>query len=361
VRDYYDLLEVPRDATDAEIKAAYRRLALQHHPDKNPGDRVAEERFKELAAAYAVLSDPDKRGRYDRFGHEGAGDPFAGAPFSSVQDLFGSLFGDLFGGARRRKPQGRDLRYTLELGLGEAALGCEKTIGFDSRESCSGCEGSGAKGGAGGLVACAACEGRGELRVQQGFFTIGKTCTACGGHGRVPASACAECKGQGVVATRREYAVKIPGGTGDGDVRIVRGQGEKGRRGAPPGDLHVIVRVAPHPLFERKGDDIVCEVPLTFGQAALGAQIDVPTLAGAVKMKVPPGTQSGRTFRLRGKGVPRRGGGAGDQHVRVVVETPAELTARQRELLEAFEREAGEATSPRSRTFAARVRELRGG
>jgi molecular chaperone DnaJ len=360
LRDYYELLEVPRDATDAELKAAYRRLALQFHPDKNPGDRACEERFKELAAAYAVLSDPEKRARYDRFGPAAAGDPFAGTPFGSVQDLFSSLFGDLFGGARRRKPQGRDLRYTLELDLGEAVLGCERAIAFDSREACGVCEGSGARGGTSGLRRCGTCEGRGEIRVQQGFFTIGKTCGSCGGHGKVPTDPCGECKGAGVLPRKREFAVKIPPGTVDGGVKIVRGQGEQGRRGAPPGDLHVIVRVRAHALFERQGDDIICELPLTFPQAALGVQLEVPTLEGRVKMKVPPGTQSGRVFRLRGKGVPRPSGQRGDQHVRVIVETPTELTDRQRELLEAFASECGVERTPRTRGFFEKVRELWG-
>jgi molecular chaperone DnaJ len=363
-RDYYEVLGVARDATPDELKAAYRQLALRYHPDKNPGDHQAENNFKEVSAAYAVLSDPEKRARYDRFGPEAAGDPFAGGfPFASVQELLGGLFGDLFGGAAKKKrgSQGRDLRYTLELALGEAAFGCEKVIAFQSRESCAACEGSGGRGGATGLRKCARCDGRGEVRVQQGFFTIGKACTACGGQGRTVADPCPECGGQGTVARKRDFTVKIPGGTSDGAVRTVRGQGEPGRRGSPAGDLHIIVRVAPHPLFERQGDDLSCEVPLSFAQAALGTQIDVPTLDGQVKMKVPPGTQSGRIFRLKGKGIPRGTGVRGDQHVRVVIETPQSLTDRQRQLLEEFEREGQLDATPRRQGFLEKVRQLLGG
>ncbi|HJZ87182.1 MAG TPA: molecular chaperone DnaJ [Polyangia bacterium] len=361
-RDYYELLGVARDATNDELKAAFRRLAVQYHPDRNPGDRGAEEKFKEVAAAYAILSDPDKRARYDRFGADGAGDPFAGGfPFASVQDLFSGLFGEIFGGAaRKRGAQGRDLRYTLEVSFEEAAFGCQKNISFQTRETCRACTGSGARGAARGLKPCPTCGGRGEIRVRQGFFSLGKTCGACGGQGKLVADPCPECKGQGTLPREREFLVKIPPGSADGGVRMVRGQGEAGRRGSPPGDLHVFVRVAPHPLFERQGDDVVCEVPLTFPQAALGTHIEVPTLDGKVKMKVPPGTQSGRVFRLRGKGIPRAGGVRGDQHVRVLVETPTQLTPRERELLEAFAKECGLGATPKSKSFFDKVKELLG-
>jgi len=362
-RDFYEVLGVRRDANADELKAAYRRLALAYHPDKNPNDKHAEDLFKQVSVAYAVLSDPEKRERYDRFGSAGTGDPFPGGfPFQSVQDLFGGIWGEIFGpGRRKRAANGRDLRYTLELSFEEAAFGCEKSISFQTREPCTTCEGTGARGAARGMRPCQSCGGRGEIRVQQGFFTIGKNCTACGGHGQLVADPCPDCQGQGAVPRPREFTVKIPSGAVDGGVKMVRGQGEPGRHGSPPGDLHVILRVRPHPLFERKGDDIVCEVPLAFPQAALGAQIEVPTLDGRVKMKVPPGTQSGRVFRLRGKGIPRGGGPArGDQHVRVVIETPTQLTPRQRELLEAFARECGQDATPRSKSFFEKVKELLG-
>ena len=359
-RDYYEVLGVPRDATNEELKQAYRKLALQYHPDKNPGDKKAEEMFKEVSGAYAVLSDAEKRSRYDRFGAEAAGDPFQGGfSFQAVQDLFGGIFGDLFG-AKKKKPGGRDLRYTLELKFEEAIFGIEKTIQFNSRESCAACEGTGGRGGNTGLRKCSACDGRGEIRVQQGFFTIGKMCGACGGAGKVVADPCPECQGRGTVPKEREFTVKIPAGATDGAVKTVRGQGESGRRGNPPGDLHVIIRVAPHPLFERQGDDVVCEIPVSFPQAALGAQMDVPTLDGRVKLKIPSGTQSGSVLRLRGKGIPRGTGTRGDQLVRVVVETPTDLTEKQRELLEAFAKETGVEATPRSKGFFEKVREILG-
>jgi molecular chaperone DnaJ len=363
MRDYYELLGVGRDATNDELKAAYRRLALQYHPDKNPDDRAAEAMFKEVSAAYAVLSDPDKRARYDQFGHAAAGDPFAGGfPFSSVQDMLSNLFGDLFGSAKKKRAQGRDLRYTLEVKFEEAAFGCEKTISFSARESCVDCGGTGSRGGTATLKRCGVCAGKGEIRAQQGFFTIGKTCGTCGGYGKVVVDACPACKGNGTAERTREFSVRIPAGTVNDGIKVVRGQGEAGRRGNAPGDLHVIVRVLAHPLFRREGDDILCEVPITFAQAALGAQIDVPTLDGIVRMKVPPGTQSGRTFRLRGKGVPRgSGSGRGDENVAVVIDVPSELTSRQRELLEEFERECGIAATPRLGSFVETVRQLMGG
>lgn len=365
--DYYELLGVRRDATPAELKRAFRRLALKHHPDKNPQDASAEERFKRISEAYAVLSDPDKRAAYDRFGHAafapgGAGGWAGGAGgFSaSVADVLEGLFGDLLG-RRPRRTAGRDLRYTLELSFEEAAFGTTKRIRFPTRKDCGACGGTGAKTSQ-SLSPCAACGGRGEVRVKQGLFTLTRTCAACEGAGRIVTEPCATCQGSGMVRIEREFDVKIPPGTEDGAVRMIPREGEPGRHGGPPGDLHVIVRLREHPLFSRQGFDVVCEVPVSFPQAALGAQIEVPTLDGKVRMRVPPGTQSGRVFRLRGKGIPRgEGGPRGDQHVRIVVETPTQLTERQRQLLEEFAREAGEPVAhPRKKNFLEKVRELFG-
>jgi molecular chaperone DnaJ len=367
-RDYYDVLGIGRDASELEIKRAFREIAKKDHPDRNPGDHAAEERFKEANEAYAILSDGDKRAAYDRFGHgaftpggNGAGGP--GFP-SSVADFVDAL-GDLFGGGsaqRRRQRQGggKDLRYTLELTFVEAAFGCEKTIHFPSRRTCDACAGSGGMGPS-SVRTCAACGGRGELRVQQGFFSATKTCATCTGTGKIVAEPCVRCEGSGTVRAERELAVKIPPGTDDGSVRRIAGEGEPGRRNQPAGDLQVHVRVTPHALFKRQGYDVHTEIPISFSQAALGAQIDVPTLDGKVKMRVPEGTQSGRMFRLRGKGIPQVGSLRGDQHVKVLVETPTKLTLKQRQLLEELAKEQGtEGTLgyPRKKNFLDKVREL---
>jgi molecular chaperone DnaJ len=367
-RDYYEVLDVGRDATDAEIKKAFRRLAIKYHPDKNPsGDRASEERFKEANEAYNVLSDPDKRAAYDRFGHAAFGAPGAGgaaaaaaAGAQSVSEVFEGLF-DLLG--RKRKAGGRDLRYTLELSFEEAAFGAERSIRFPTRKECGACGGLGGRNGAAGTRGCAACGGRGEVKIKQGLFTVPRTCTTCGGTGKVVVDPCPKCEGSGMVRLEREFVVGIPAGTEDGAVKRVPREGEPGRGGGAPGDLHVLVRVKEHPLFQRRGLDVVCEIPVSFTQAALGAQVDVPTLDGKVKMRVPEGTQSGRLFRLRGKGIPRgpaRDTPRGDQHVRIVVETPTNLTARQRELLEELARDSGEQSIgyPRKRGFLDKVREL---
>jgi molecular chaperone DnaJ len=361
-RDYYEVLDVGRDATDAELKKAFRRLALRYHPDKNPADRVAEERFKEANEAYAVLSDPDKRAAYDRFGHAAFGPPGAGASASppSVSEVFEGLF-DLFG--RRKKAGGRDLRYTLEVSFEEAVFGADKTIRFPTRKECGACGGLGGRNGAAGTRPCGGCGGRGEVKVKQGLFMLPRTCSACGGTGKVVVDPCPGCEGTGLERVEREFRVSIPPGTESGAVRRIPREGEPGRFGGAPGDLHVLVRVLEHPLFERRGTDVVCEIPVSVTQAALGAQIEVPTLDGKVKMRVPEGTQSGRLFRLKGKGIPRgpgKGAVRGDQHVRIVVETPTHLTPRQRQLLEELAHESGETSVgyPRKRSFLAKVREL---
>ena len=363
-RDYYALLGVAREADAAELKRAYRELALRWHPDKNPGSKEAEEHFKAVSEAYAVLSDPDKRSRYDRVGHAGAGIPgMEDFGLGTFTDLFENLFGDLLGRRKSAKASGRDLRYTLELDFAEAAMGVDKAIKFPARRDCETCAGTGAKGGAAGQSTCAECGGKGEIKLQQGFFSVGKPCPGCHGTGKIVKDPCADCKGAGVIEKEREYTVTIPPGVDDGAVRRVAGQGEPGKRGGTPGDLNVMVRIKPHPIFVREGQVVACEVPITLAEAALGAVIDVPTLDGKVEMRVPAGTQSGAVFRLRGKGMPvgTRGSARGDQHVRVVVETPVQLSAKQRELLDAFAAEGGsdEATPKRSE-FRAKVKQLYG-
>jgi molecular chaperone DnaJ len=354
---------VARDADAAELKRAYRELALRFHPDKNPGSHEAEDRFKEVSEAYAVLSEPDKRARYDRVGHAGAGG-FTAEDFGlgGFTELFENLFGDLLG-RRKNKPVGRDLRYTLELEFAEAALGVDKVIKFPARRDCEVCGGTGAKGGAAGLATCAECGGRGEIKVQQGFFSVGRPCGACGGSGKVVKEPCEGCKGAGLVDKEREYTVSIPPGVDDGAVRRVQGQGEPGRRGGAPGDLNVVVRVKPHPIFFREGQVVACEVPISIAEAALGAVLEVPTLDGSVEMRVPPGTQSGTVFRLRGKGMPvgLKGSARGDQHVRVVIETPSALTPRARELLVEYAAAAPDESTPKRRDFRAQVARIKSG
>ncbi len=356
-RDYYEVLGVARDVDAAELKRAYRDLAKKYHPDVNPGSREAEERFKEVSEAYTVLSDPEKRARYDRVGHAGGGFE---ATVGSFTDLFDSLFGDLFGRRKKEKSPGRDLRYTLEIDFVEAARGCEKTITVAGRADCEKCAGTGARGGEAGLAACGACGGRGEIKVQQGFFSVGKTCGNCGGRGKVVVDKCPACDGRGTVEKEREFHVAIPPGTEDGAIRRLPGQGEPGRRGGTPGDLAVVVQVKPHPIFKREGQVIACEVPVSFAQAALGAAIEVPTLDGKVEMRVPPGTQSGTVFRLRGKGLPLAGGGRGDAHVKVAVETPTNLTPEQRDLLARFAAACTDEATPQRRGFTAKLKDLFG-
>jgi molecular chaperone DnaJ len=336
-RDYYEVLGVARDADAAAIKRAYRELALKYHPDQNPENPEAEAKFKEVSEAYTVLSDREKRSRYDRRGFEGVNDGGFGVDITGFTELFESLFGDLFGKRKaQRMSLGRDLRYTVELSFEEAALGVKKSITFPSRSECGKCGGTGAKGGAAGQKPCPTCGGKGEMKVQQGFFSLSKKCPTCQGEGKVVGDPCEVCKGAGMVDEERSFEVTIPAGAEDGSTRRVAGQGDPGRRGGPPGDLHVIVRIKPHPLFRREGDVIVCEVPISIAEATLGAVVQVPTLDGRVEMRVPPGTQSGTIFRLRGKGAgkPGRRPSRGDAHVRVLVETPVALTDEQRRLLE---------------------------
>jgi molecular chaperone DnaJ len=330
-------------------------LALRFHPDRNPGDRVAEDRFKELSTAYAILSDPDKKAHYDRFGFLGDGNPFVGASVASATDFFDAIFGDLLGLGRRKGSVGRDLRYTIEIDFDDAALGCSKTIAFDRSEDCFSCHGTGAQGGAAGLMKCGRCAGEGSLRVKAGLLGGRRECPVCGGTGEIPRTPCRSCEGSGVVDRRREFDVTIPPRTTSGSTQRVPGEGSPGRRGGPAGDLHVVVRVKPHPFYSREGDVLVVELPLSISEAALGAETDVPVLDGTVRMKIPPATQSGSVFRIRGKGMPKAAGGRGDCHVRVVIETPVELGSETRELLTRVESGLPAGALPLRRAFRARV------
>ncbi len=367
-RDYYDVLGVSRSASEEDLKRAYRKLALQYHPDRNPGDKAAEERFKELGEAYQVLSDQARRAAYDRFGHAAfeQGGGFGGFDFSAgFEDILGDLFGDFFGTGRgrgrSRARRGQDLQYQLEVTFEEAAKGCEKTISIPRLTRCATCSGSGAKPGT-KAATCAQCRGTGQIRLQQGFFTIAKTCSTCGGQGTVVSSPCADCHGNGMLRQAHTLNVRIPAGVDHGSRLRLRGEGESGDHGGPSGDLYVLLRVAEHPIFLREGADVVCEVPVSFAQASLGVEIEVPTLDGPRQLKVPAGTQSGHAFRLRGLGVPDLNGGygRGDQVVRLVVETPRKLSARQRELLEEFARISGEEVHPMSKSFLQKVKSMLG-
>jgi molecular chaperone DnaJ len=354
-RDYYEVLGVPRDVDPSTLKTKYRELALKFHPDQNPDNPEAEAHFKEVSEAYTVLSDAEARARYDRRGFDGVGGG-VGVDIGGFTDLFESLFGDLFGKKKSGRMPGRDLRYTLELSFEEAALGVDKTIKFPSPVECAACKGSGAKGGDAGLRACNGCGGKGEIKVQQGFFSLSKKCPTCSGTGKVIGDKCEECKGAGTVDKEREYTVSIPADTEDGATRRVPGQGEPGKRGGPPGDLNVIVRVRAHPIFKREGGVVICEVPISIVQATLGAVIQVPTLDGKVDMRVPAGTQSGALFRLRGKGA-GKANARGDAHVRILVETPSALGPKQRELFEQLKTSLTEEQTPLQKSFLAKMRE----
>ena len=356
-----------KGADAAALKSAFRKLAMQFHPDRNPGDASAEEKFKEASEAYDVLSTPEKRARYDRFGHQGL-EGFGGGQgqgFGTAVDLneiFGEIFGDIFGGRRGggRGPQrqrGADLRYNLEISFEEACFGTEVAVRIPRPKACEACEGTGSKSKQ--SRTCPTCGGAGEVRFTQGFFAVARACGQCGGTGKVVADPCKTCKGAGHVESESSLTVKIPGGVDNGTRVRLAGEGEPGPNGGPAGDLYVVVQVREHAIFHREEDDILCEVPIAFTQAALGADIEVPTLDGPVTMRVPAGTQWGKVFRLKGKGVPRlHGGGRGDQHVRIAIETPSELSARQRELLEAFAKEAGDSVSPRTKGFFDKVKSL---
>lgn len=339
-RDYYDILEVTRTATDQEIKSSYRKLALKFHPDRNPGDKTAEEKFKEAAEAYAILSDGDKRARYDRYGHAGVGGGAQGfdpSQFSGFEDIFGGL-GDIFGfggGQRRSGPQrGADLRYDLEIKFEQAAKGAETNIQIPRHETCETCKGNGAAPGT-SPTTCPQCRGTGQLRYQQGFFTVARTCGQCRGAGKVIAKPCPDCRGAGTIEQQRKLTVKIPAGIATGQRMRLAGEGEAGTLGGPPGDLYVVIFVREHAFFQRDGNNLHCSVPLPFTTLALGAEIKVPGIDDEQTVKIPEGTQPGTTFRLRGKGMPDVSGrGHGDILVTVQGTTPKRLTKEQKKLLE---------------------------
>jgi len=344
-RDYYDVLGVTRNATDQEIKSAYRRLAVRYHPDKNPNDAAAEEKFKEAAEAYGVLADGEQRRRYDRFGHagvsSGAGASWGAPGFGGIEDILGDLFGfgDVFGsargGARRSAAQrGADLRYDLEITLEEAYNGMTAQLRIPRLETCDNCKGNGAAPGT-QPESCQTCAGSGQVRYQQGFFSVARTCHACRGLGRVIKTPCPECKGAGRIEREKQMEVKIPAGVETGSRLRVQGEGESGTQGGPAGDLYVVIHIAEHEQFERQGSNLYASVPITFAQAALGAEVPVRTLEDDEKLKIPMGTQTGTVFRLKGKGMPVLGGrGRGDLFVSVSVVTPTSLTREQRKLLE---------------------------
>src|SRR5690349_24851300 len=354
-RDYYKVLDVARTATEAEIKKSYRRLAMKYHPDRNPNDAEAEEKFKECKEAYEVLTDAQKRAIYDQHGHDGLEARGGGGGFSAsdaFSDIFGDVFGDIFGGGRRGGRQqvfrGADLRYDLELDLEQAVFGHESEVEFTTLGECEACKGSGAAPKS-KVVTCKTCHGSGQVRMQQGIFAVQQTCPRCKGRGQVITEPCDSCLGQGRTRKKKNLTVKVPAGVDNGDRIRLAGEGEAGRNGGPPGDLYVEIRVREHPIFERDGSHLSCEVPVRFATATLGGNVEVPTLGGNVDLKVPSETQSGRVFRLREKGVkPVRGGPTGDLFCRVVVETPVNLTDDQKGLLRKLEESMRSSTRNRS-------------
>ncbi|MEW9123005.1 MAG: molecular chaperone DnaJ [Thermotaleaceae bacterium] len=373
-RDYYEVLGLEKGVDEQAIKKAYRKLAMQYHPDKNPGNKEAEEKFKEINEAYEVLGDANKRARYDQFGHSGVGgngdggfEGFSG--HGGFDDIFGDIF-DMFGGGfssgrRRNGPQkGADLKYELGITFEEAAFGVEKDISVSKRESCSTCNGTGAKPGT-SKKTCTNCNGSGEVRYAQrtplGQFVNVKTCDVCHGEGSIIETPCKDCSGTGKIMKDKKIHIKIPAGVDTGSVIPLRGQGEPGSKGGPAGDLYIVLRVKPHEIFQRDGSDVICEMPITFVQAALGDELVVPTLDGKVKYKIPEGTQSGTIFRLKGKGIPNlKGYGRGDHYIKVIVEIPKRLNEKQKDLLKRFADEMGEDVHEQRKTFFDKVKDVFG-
>jgi len=362
VRDPYEVLGVSRSAGEAELKAAFRRLAAQHHPDRNPDDPQAHTRFKEINGAYQILSDPDKRAAYDRYG--AAAFQGGGRASPDVVDFGGldEIFGDILGAFGFRSGDRGEIRKTLQLTFEEAAHGCEKEISYERLDTCDNCHGSGGAPGT-RINTCSACGGRGKVRFQQALFPIAveRPCSRCRGSGAIPTEPCSACGGAGVAKAERTLSLEIPAGIEAGSSRTVSGAGHRARPDRPPGDLEILIDVLPHPFFRRSGDDVLCRVPITFTQAALGGEIDVPTLDGKVKMKVPAATQSNTILRIKNKGFPRRlRGGRGDQLVEVTVEIPTRLSERARELLEELGRELGEDVQPQRQSFMDKLKNLFG-
>lgn len=360
--DYYEVLGISKNADDREIKKSYKRLAMKFHPDRNPGNVSAETKFKEIKEAYEVLSNPEKRAAYDQYGHAifeqgGMGNgSHASSGSADFSDIFGDVFGDIFGGNRRsRSSKGSDLRYDLELTLEEAVRGIVKEICIPTLIMCMQCHGTGARSKS-SIVMCMTCHGQGQIQMRQGFFSVQQTCPACRGHGKIVKEICNRCRGNGRVESTKTLSIKIPAGVSTGDRIRLSGEGESGKNGASSGDLYVQVQIKKHPIFEREEKNLYCEVPISFTMAALGGEIEVPTLDGRVKLKIPPETQTGKLFRMRGKGVRSvRSGGHGDLLCKVVVETPVRLNDKQRELLQAlsdsFSGPYGHRNSPKSKNF----------
>jgi molecular chaperone DnaJ len=371
-RDFYEILGVAKDVDKKELKKAYRKVAMKHHPDRNEGDKASEDKFKEASEAYEILNDDQKRGAYDRYGHagvdpsqcgcQGGGHGGGGGGGGGFGDVFGDVFGDIFGGGggRRGGPQrGSDLRYTMALSLEEAVKGCEKKITIPTLVACNTCDGSGAKPGTSPKV-CSTCAGQGQVRMQQGFFAVQQTCPSCRGQGTKIDSPCGNCHGRGVKEETKTLNVKVPAGVDTGDRIRLSGEGEAGGLGGPAGDLYVQMSVKDHAIFERDGHNLYCDVPISIVDAVLGGELEVPTLDGRVKLKIPAETQSGRMFRLRGKGVtPIRASGPGDLMCRVQVETPVKLTEHQKKLLKAFQESlTGEKHSPQKNDWFAGVKKF---
>lgn len=365
MKDYYQILEIDRDATEGDIKKAYRRLALKYHPDRNPGDKGCEEKFKEINEAYACLSDPQKRANYDAYGTaEGMGPDFGFGDFTSdFGSIFGDIFGDFFGtftGRKRARPtKGQDLRYDLELNLSEAVFGTEKIINIPRWQTCSSCNGNGSKDGK-DISTCPTCKGSGQTKLQQGFFVISKTCYRCNGSGKIIINPCVECKGTGKIRKQRSVSIKVPPGVDTGIRLKVSGEGDAGNFGGPAGDLYVVINVLPHPFFKRKGNDLYCEIPISFTKAVFGGEIEVPTIDGKdASIRIPAKTPSGRVFHLKGKGVSRLGAhGRGDQFVTIYIDVPKKLTPRQKELLEEFAAISEEESS--SKGFMDKIKDIFG-
>ena len=371
-KDFYDILGVNRDASDDEIKKAYRKLAMKYHPDRNPDSKEAEDKFKEAKEAYEILSDGQKRAAYDQYGHAGVdpnmgGGAGGGQGFGGFGDAFGDIFGEIFGnqggrgGGRSGVYRGADLRYNLEITLEEAARGTDTRIRIPTMDECGTCDGTGAKPGT-KPVTCTTCNGAGQVRMQQGFFSIQQGCPKCHGTGKMVKDPCNDCHGAGRVKGSKTLQVKIPAGIDEGDRIRLAGEGERGQGGGPAGDLYVQIHIKPHTVFQREGDDLHCEMPIGFATAALGGEIEIPTLDGAAKIKIPAETQSGKVFRLRGKGIKGvRSSYPGDLMCHVVVETPVNLTARQRELLKEFDdiNRSDEAShSPRAKSWMDKMKDF---